>query len=384
MKLAFQLAYKNLIGAGLRTWLNVGVLAFCFIIIVFFNGIYSGWNNQAKSDSIKWEYGFGELRHPEFNPLDPFSIADGHGPIPEVTDAVPIFLQQASIFPDNRMISILLKGIPVDQDLLEIPSYKLDNDSDELQGLIGMKMAKASGLKIGDEVIIRWRDSNGAFDARPIKIAHVFDTSVPTVDAGQVWISLEKLHELTGYDNHASYLVAGKKFNPESDSSDWTWLSQQSLLQSITDLINSKRAGGAFMYIFLLGIALLALFDTQVLAIFRRQREIGTYIALGMTRWQVLKIFTVEGAMYSLFASIIGTLIGFPLMYFLNQVGIPMPMGDQNLGVAMTDRMYPSYGLALFIGTILLLVVSATLVSFLPSRKIVHMDPVDALKGKLQ
>ncbi len=384
MKLAFQLAYKNLIGAGLRTWLNVGVLAFCFIIIVFFNGIYSGWNNQAKSDSIKWEYGFGELRHPEFNPLDPFSIADGHGEVPKVNDAVPIFLQQASIFPDNRMISILLKGIPVDQQLLEIPSYKLENNSDELQGLIGMKMAKAAGLEEGDEVIIRWRDSNGAFDARPIKIAHIFDTSVPTVDAGQVWISLEKLQELTGYDNHASYLVAEKGFTPESDNSGWTWVSLQELLQSITDLINSKRAGGAFMYIFLLGIALLALFDTQVLAIFRRQREIGTYIALGMTRWQVLKIFTIEGAMYSLFASIIGTVIGFPLMYFLNHYGIPMPMGDQNLGVAMTDRMYPSYGLALFIGTILLLVVSATLVSFLPSRKIVHMDPVDALKGKLQ
>lgn len=38
MKLALQLAYKNLMGAGLRTWLNVGVLALSFIIIIFFRG----------------------------------------------------------------------------------------------------------------------------------------------------------------------------------------------------------------------------------------------------------------------------------------------------------------------------------------------------------
>ena len=31
MKLAFHLAYKNLMGAGLRTWLNAGVLSFAFI-----------------------------------------------------------------------------------------------------------------------------------------------------------------------------------------------------------------------------------------------------------------------------------------------------------------------------------------------------------------
>ena len=44
---------------------------------------------------------------------------------------------------------------------------------------------------------------------------------------------------------------------------------------------------------------MLAIFDTQVLSIFRRQKEIGTYVALGMTRKQVVALFTVEGAMHS-------------------------------------------------------------------------------------
>ncbi len=48
MKLAFQLAYRNLIGAGLRTWLNVIVLSFAYVMIIFYNGILDGWNEQAR------------------------------------------------------------------------------------------------------------------------------------------------------------------------------------------------------------------------------------------------------------------------------------------------------------------------------------------------
>ena len=73
MKLAFQLAYKNLIGAGLRTWLNVAILSFCFVIIIFFNGIIDGWNQQAKKDSVEWQYGNGQLIHEKYDIFDPFS-----------------------------------------------------------------------------------------------------------------------------------------------------------------------------------------------------------------------------------------------------------------------------------------------------------------------
>ncbi|MDY0333828.1 MAG: hypothetical protein RBR47_02630, partial [Bacteroidales bacterium] len=61
MKLSFRLAYRNLMGAGLRTWLNVGVLSFAFVVIIFYRGLIDGWNQQARRDSIAWEYGHGHL-----------------------------------------------------------------------------------------------------------------------------------------------------------------------------------------------------------------------------------------------------------------------------------------------------------------------------------
>ena len=40
---AFKLAFRNLIGAGLRTWLNVGVLAFILILIIMSQGGTMAW-----------------------------------------------------------------------------------------------------------------------------------------------------------------------------------------------------------------------------------------------------------------------------------------------------------------------------------------------------
>jgi len=387
MKLAFQLAYKNLIGAGLRTWLNVGVLAFAFILIIFFNGMLDGWHQQAKGDSIAWEYGQGQLLHKDYDPFDPFTLQDGHGEFGAnlAKNTTPILIRQASIYPDGRMLSVALKGIDLQQTILELPTQSLKDSPASIPVMMGKGMAEAAKLKEGDEVLLRWRDKNGTFDASNLTVVKIFDTDVPTVDKGQIWMGIDRLWEMTGLQNHATMLVANEGFEAK-EAGDWTYKSQKELLSDITEIISMKKASSSIMYLLLLAIALLAIFDTQVLSVFRRQKEIGTYIALGMTRPQVVGIFTVEGSMYSIFATIVGCIIGLPLFLWLANVGIPIPnaSSSQDMGIAISEIIYPVYGLQLIVGTVLLVVLSATIVSYLPAKKISTMNPVEALKGKLQ
>jgi ABC-type lipoprotein release transport system permease subunit len=81
---------------------------------------------------------------------------------------------------------------------------------------------------------------------------------------------------------------------------------------------------------------------------------------------------------------IVGCIYGIPLFIFLNKTGIGMPQASQDMGFALADKIYPVFGIQLIIGTILLVTISATIVSFLPAKKISKMNPVLALKGKLQ
>ena len=384
MKLAFQLAYRNLIGAGLRTWLNVGVLSFAFVLIILYNGILDGWNQQARTDTIAWEYGQGQLRFGEYDPYDPFTVLDGHGVLPERKQEglIPILLRQGTIYPGGRMLSVILKGIDVDQTILNIPTAQLKTSNANIPVILGKRMAESAHLKEGDEVLMRWRDKNGTYDASAITVAGIFDCNVPTVDGGQIWMGIDKLWEITQLQGSATLFVASTD-EPLSEEG-WEYLSQENLLQDIADMIEMKKYSSSIMYGLLLLIALLAIFDTQVLSIFRRQKEIGTYIALGMTRAKVVVLFTIEGTMYSILATIVGSLYGIPLFMYLTKTGMGMPEASQDMGFAVAERIYPMYSVGLVLSTVLLVVISATIVSFLPARKIAKMDPVDALKGKMQ
>ena len=385
MRLALQLAYKNLMGAGLRTWLNVGVLALAFLIIIFFRGFLEGWNHQAIRDSVNWDLGYGHLMHKDFDPYDPFTILDGHGILkdPSVQHLNPILIRQATIYPEGRMLSVMLKGIETNQSILELPTQNFGTVDEGIPAILGKNMASSIGAKEGDQILLRWRDKGGTFDAANITVAKVFSTNAVTVDNGQIWIPIEKLWEMTGLINHATLYVANEHYAP-SEHENWTFQTQDELLSDFYELMEMEKISTAFMYILLLAIALLAIFDTQVLSVFRRQKEIGTYVALGMTRYQVVGLFTVEGTMYSFMAMVVGCILGFPLFWFLRTNGIQFPDFYQDMGVTFPTRLFPVFSLQVVVTTILLVVISATIVSFLPARKIARMNPVLALKGKLQ
>lgn len=384
MKLALQLAYKNLIGAGLRTWLNVIVLSFAFIIIIFFNSMLQGWNNQAKEDGIAWDYGYGHILNNSYDPYDAFSIQDGHDVIPQnLNNATPILIQQGSIYPEGRMVSVLIKGIQPNQNSLKIPTEKFKTATATIPAIIGKNMANANQLKIGDEVILRWRDKNGAFDASNITIVDIFDTTVNSVDNGQIWIPLEKLWEMTGLDNEATMFVANKDYQA-IPLDNWNFVTQKSLLKDIEDIIATESIGSAVMYLVFLLIALLAIFDTQVLSIFRRQKEIGTYVALGMTRPKVVSLFTIEGTMHSIFAIILGCIYGIPIFVYLNQSGIQMPEFAGSMAIGLDKPIFLVYDPTIISLTVGFIILASAVVSYLPARKISKMNPVLALKGKLQ
>lgn len=384
MKLAFQLAYRNLVGAGLRTWLNVIVLSFAYVMIIFYNGILDGWNRQARTDTIAWEYGEGQLRNEAYDPYDPFTILDGHGILPKEQreGLVPVLLRQGTIYPDGRMLSAMVKGIDAHQEILNIPTQRLLASAAAIPVVIGKRMAESANLNEGDDVLMRWRDANGTYDAANITVEAIFDCNVPTVDNGQIWMDINKLWELTQLNQSATYFVNTKNVVVEGEG--WAYISQGELLADLDEMIAMKKVSSSVMYGLLLAIALLAIFDTQVLSIFRRQREIGTYISLGMTRTKVVTLFTFEGTMYSILASVIGNLYGIPLFVYMSKVGMGMPEANQNMGVAVAERIFPVYSAGLILGTVLVVIISATIVSFLPARKIAKMNPVDALKGKLQ
>ncbi|MFC1799860.1 ABC transporter permease [Candidatus Eisenbacteria bacterium] len=391
MMLTVKLAFRNLIGAGLRTWLNVFVLSLAFVMIIFVQSLIKGMGDYAVEISVDYEYGGGQYRHELYDPYDPLTLEDSHAALSpalagliERGEATPILVISGAIFPEGRVQSALLKGIDPGQGILKIPSGFLDTDTTKaIPALIGSRMARQTKIAIGDYVTVRWRDVNGMFDADDVQIVQIMHNAAPSVDQGQIWIPLERLREMLQTPGEATFVVLKEGFAGTA-AGDQTWIhnSPEALLASVTELIKAKAGTTNVLYGLLLFMGLLAIFDTQVLSVWRRRREIGTLMALGMQRARVIWLFTFEGALHGLLALIVGAVYGLPLMAIVMKTGIPLPSAVEDSGFAIPQALYPSYGARLLLGTTLLVLISVTVVSFLPASRIAKLKPTDALRGK--
>ena len=252
---SIKLALRNLLGAGLRTWLNVVVLSFSYVIIIWYQGLIDGWNVQSRRDLIAWEIAQGQFWHEGYDPFDPFTLEDSHAKIPTelVSENIaPILITQGTIYPEGRIQGVALKGIPRNQQVLRLPTQKLVKENGDIPVLIGNRMATNNKLKEGDYLTIRWRDKNGTFDATEVRIAGVFKSDVPSIDKGIVWLSLDDLQQMTQTEGEATLIVIGSDTLAGLDIPGWDFKSLDFLLADLNQIIKQKSVGGSIMYILLL------------------------------------------------------------------------------------------------------------------------------------
>lgn len=388
--ITLKLAYRNLVGAGLRTWLNVGVLSFTYVLIIWHQGLFSGMYEQASREYIKDEIAGGQYWVDNYDPYDPLTLEESHRPIPgelqgliQSKRATPILIRQGTIYPEGRMQSVLIKGIDPAQTLLGIPTERLQEDTMLLPIMVGKIMARKNNFRIGDIITLRWRDAKGTFDATDGEIIEIMKSNVPTIDSGQLWVPLKRLQEMSGLEEESTIIVMSEEARQPAGLTGWIFRGHDYLLKDIRDVIKSKRVGGAILYIILLFLSMLAIFDTQVLSIFRRRKEIGTLMALGMIRTRVIALFTLEGAMHGLLGIVIAAIYGIPILIFTGKTGITIPSNTmEEYGFAIAAKLFPTYSAWLVGGTILMVMITITVVSYLPSRKISGLKPTEALKGK--
>lgn len=388
--LMLKLAYRNIIGAGLRTWLNVAALSFAFVTIIFLQGIYNGMNDQVERATVDAWYGGGHYWCKLYDPYDPLSLTDAHAAVPpelrsliDNRTATPVLIRQGTIYPQGRFRNILLKGIDPQQNIITLPSSMLAADSGIIPAIIGTRMAKHTGLRNGDVITVQWRTVQGTFDARDVLITGVFKTTVQEIDNDQLWIPITALQRFTGMADEATLLVLRQGTAEFPSVHDWNLRRPDDLLADLHAMVRMKSLGGSIFYSILLLLAMLAIFDTQVLSIWHRRKEMGTLMALGMTRTQLIALFTLEGSFHGILAALVGAAYGVPLLSFVARTGWALPQSTDDFGIAFGDRIFPVYSIGLVIGTAVLVLIVTAVVSYLPTKKIATLQPTDALRGKL-
>ena len=386
-----KIALKNLLGARLRTFLNVLVTAFSFFLILFMSAMYDGMLQHAKQVTMDTEIAGGAYWHPKYDPLDPITFEDAHSVPPVALQALvdekkafSVLVSQASIYPGGRIMPAIMKGIQPDQNIVNMPTDALFGHEDiAIPVLIGKGMASESKLEVGDAFTIRWLDADLTYDANEGTVVHIMDTENFKLDMGHIWIPLKKAQSMLAMEGQATYVTYEKGVPPLQDKGDWIPRDINYLVQDMEAMIEADKPGAQVMYLILLALAAMGIFNAQVLSIFRRGREIGTLMAIGMTRPRVVGLFTLEGGLNAVLSAVVTLIVFGPILWYFGVYGIPLPLDYSEMGLIIAKRLIPVYTIGLVVSTTILVSIIVLIVSYIPSRRIAKMKPTNALRGKV-
>jgi ABC-type lipoprotein release transport system permease subunit len=387
----FKIALKNLLGARLRTFLNVLVTAFSFFLILFMSAMYDGMLQHAKQVTMDTEIAGGAYWHPEYDPLDPLTFEDAHSVPPAAVQtlvgekkAFPVLVSQASIYPGGRIMPAIMKGIPPGQNIVNMPTDALSGHEEiALPVLIGKGMSSDTKLEVGDVFTIRWLDADRTYDANEGTVVHIMDTENFKLDMGHIWIPLNKAQAMLAMEGEATYVTYEKGIPPVQNKGDWIPRDINYLVQDMEAIIEADKPGAQVMYMVLLALAAMGIFNAQVLSIFRRGREIGTLMAIGMTRSRVVGLFTLEGGLNAVLSALVTLIVFGPILWYFGVYGIPLPIDYSEMGMIVAKRLIPVYTIGLVVSTTILVSIIVLIVSYIPSRRIARMKPTNALRGKV-
>ncbi len=358
------------------------------IAVVFNLSLLNGFQKQGTRNMVDTDAAGGHYVSPGFDLLDPTQWEDSTQIAPASLKGLPpldkaeVLVLQGQIFPNNRLYPVQLRGVEIDQELLKLPLLGLKSKpskvSDSIPVVIGLKMARKAKLKKGDAVVLKWRDRFGAVDALDVEVVDVADFLNPRIDEGIVWMRLDHLRQITSRPEEVSWVAVRDTIGPVVEME---FRSVDDLMVDLLTLLKHDRMNAFILWCILMFLAGTSVFNTQILNVFKRQKEIGTLMALGMNSKKVEKLFVLEGGLSSLGAVLVALVIGVPLFMWFQRTGLDIShLKESTIPVYESIRLDVRPGeVVASLGVIVGIMV---FVAWLPVRKISRLDPALALRGK--
>jgi putative ABC transport system permease protein len=215
--------------------------------------------------------------------------------------------------------------------------------------LVGHKLADKLGLSLGDHVTYIGTTMNNAFTTFNFTVVGTFNLGMGPLDKQMMLVDIEGARHALDMNNAASEILGfthdlyynddvsieiRNQFNSlHSDTTDIFRSSMIALrdanqMGTMIDLVDWS------VFIILgifLSIAMIVLWNMGIMSGLRRYGEIGVRLAMGETKGQVYRSLILESVIIGTIGTIIGTLIGLPLTYYVQEVGIDYSAAFENL-----------------------------------------------------
>jgi putative ABC transport system permease protein len=191
------------------------------------------------------------------------------------------------------------------------------------------------GARLGERAVLLTSDRDGVMNAVEVDVVGTLpDAGVLTAERKVVFLPLATAQELLRMPGRATELAVGVDDFVHIDEvagslraalgSDFEVSTWHDLTSAADDVMDKQDRVMTWIANTFLLVALLGIANTMLMSVRERTREIGTMMAVGMRRRQIVGLFLSEAALIGLCGGALGVLVGGALVHHLGAVGIKM------------------------------------------------------------
>ena len=401
--LNFNLAFRNITRQKRRSGIAVGAVTFGIAALILANGFIEWIFLDFREATIKSHLGHLQIVRPgyhEAGKADPFAflLPDTMPELETLTESqriktvAPRISFSGLISHGESTLSFIGDGVSAQEqeafgDALQISAGRNLSADDPLDIIVGEGLARNLGINVGDKVVLLATTASRGTNAVEVNIRGLFSTVTKSYDdaalrmpietarqllrtkGSHVWVVL--LNETAQTDTMLAELRTRLK---KDDLEIVPWYALADFYNKTVTLF-TKQIHGIRMIIAL--IILLSITNTMTMSVMERIGEIGTSMALGVTRVGIMRLFLSEGALIGCLGGMLGLLLGLLFAHIISGIGIPMPpppgMARGYTGEILVTPDIALESLALAVGTTLA-------ASIYPAWRASRMQIVEALR----
>jgi putative ABC transport system permease protein len=292
--------------------------------------------------------------------------------------AVVVFCRAADIVNEVKVCPRIKENVIVGR-------FFTKDDKNGAVVAIGLK--KGIGVNVGDLIIIVANTKDGYQNAIELEVVGIIQEKAAQANARLVYLPIEKAQELLYMEDETTEIVikAAKNSNLDALNENLNQLLQSRGLQSNTwkdvaaffvDIMKKQNAVVFMLCLIFYLIVIASITNTMVLTLFERKKEIGTLMAIGIKTKEVILLIVMESTIIGVIGSVFGVLLSLIVIIILGNVGWTRSLPQTNTFVTI----YPIINIPFMFLSMVLGVISSIVASIYPAKKVLKVNPVDALR----
>lgn len=398
-----RLALRNLIRYRARTLIALSAISFGIIALILAGGFIEWIFWSFRESIIHSKTGHIQAVRPgyfESGRSDPFSYLLSTEPPsigslssdPEIKAVAAKLNFNGLISFKETTIAFIGEGTDVEQEkgaahLLHIDSGAPLSANNAKEIMLGKGLAEYLGARIGDTVVLLGSTAAGGVNAVEAKVRGVFITENKAYDDSALRVPIPLAREFLRVKGAHAWVIylsetrsterVLKNLKQRYHGANLEFVPWYQLADFYIKTVELFSRQLNVVRLVIAVIIVLSISNTLIMSVLERTGEIGTLMALGQKRRDILRLFLSEGLLLGILGGVLGLAIGLILAYILSVVGIPMPPAPGmstgfDAGIVVTP--------ALALGALLLAIGTTALASVYPAFKASRMEIVDALR----